>query len=163
AGAIYHCADDEPLTYYDFMKLTADALGLGPPRRIPAWLARLAAGRHVVGAVVRSARSDNSLLKDELGWSPRYPSAAVGVPDAEAARLFPSFGGDDLAFVLLEPEAGVLRARRAVRALARAAEAHGARLVRARARPEDGFVALDGGRRLSADVVVWACGSWLAG
>jgi nucleoside-diphosphate-sugar epimerase len=85
-GAVYHCADDEPVTYFDFMKLTADALELGAPRRIPAWLARLAAGRHVVEAVVRSARSDNSRLKDELGWSPRYPSSAVGVPDA-IARL----------------------------------------------------------------------------
>jgi nucleoside-diphosphate-sugar epimerase len=85
-GAVYHCADDEPVTYYDFMKLTADALELGPPRRIPAWVARLAAGKHVIEAVVRSARSDNSRLKDELGWSPRYPSAAVGVPDA-VARL----------------------------------------------------------------------------
>jgi nucleoside-diphosphate-sugar epimerase len=86
AGAVYHCVDDEPLTYYDFMALTADALGLGPPRRIPAWLASLAAGRHVVAAVVRSARSDNTRLKDELGWSPRYPTARVGVPDA-VARL----------------------------------------------------------------------------
>ena len=86
AGAVYHCVDDEPLTYYDFMRLTADALGLGAPRRVPAGLARIVAGRHVIGAVVRSARSDNSLLKDELGWSPRYPSAAVGVPDA-IARL----------------------------------------------------------------------------
>jgi nucleoside-diphosphate-sugar epimerase len=85
-GAVFHCADDEPLTYYDFMKLTADALELGAPRRIPAWVARLAAGRYVIEAVVRSARSDNSRLKDELGWSPRYPSAAVGVPDA-VARL----------------------------------------------------------------------------
>jgi nucleoside-diphosphate-sugar epimerase len=85
-GAVFHCADDEPVTYYDFMKLTADALELGAPRRIPAWVARLAAGRHVVEAVVRSARSDNSRLKDELGWAPRYPSAAVGVPDA-VARL----------------------------------------------------------------------------
>src|SRR3954468_5562248 len=85
-GGVYHCADDEPVTSSDSMKLTADALELAPPRRIPAWVARLAAGRHVVEAVVRSARSDHSRLKDELGWSPRYPSAAVGVPDA-VARL----------------------------------------------------------------------------
>ena len=66
--------------------------------------------------------------------------AAQGIPverldAAEAARLYPSFRGDDLAFVLLEPEAGVLRAQRAVQALARQAQAHGARLVRGRARP----------------------------
>src|SRR3954447_16334490 len=96
AGAVYHCADDEPIRYYDFMKLTADALGLGAPRRIPASVARLAAGRNTVEAVVRSARSDNSLLKDDLGWSPRYPSAAVGVPDA-VARLRASADRGDAA------------------------------------------------------------------
>jgi nucleoside-diphosphate-sugar epimerase len=45
-------------------------------------LARLAAGRHAVTAVTRSARSSNARLKDELGWRPRFPSAEVGVPDA---------------------------------------------------------------------------------
>ena len=45
---------------------------------------------------------------------------ALGVPceRVDPAALFPSFAGDDLAFALLEPEAGVLRARDATRALA---------------------------------------------
>jgi sarcosine oxidase len=81
---------------------------------------------------------------------------------AQAARLFPSFRGDDLAFVLLEPEAGVVRAQRAVRALAAAAAAHGAAIVRGRARPDGPAVALADGSRLEGDVVVWACGGWLA-
>jgi nucleoside-diphosphate-sugar epimerase len=63
---------------------TAAALGIGPPRRIPAWLARRVAGDDPVSAVVRSARSSNARIKRELGWQPRYPSAAVGVPDAVA-------------------------------------------------------------------------------
>jgi glycine/D-amino acid oxidase-like deaminating enzyme len=79
-----------------------------------------------------------------------------------AARLFPSFRGDDLAFVLLEPEAGVLRAQQAVRTLTRQALAHGARLVRARAQPDRDTVVLEHGARLEADIVVWACGGWLA-
>jgi nucleoside-diphosphate-sugar epimerase len=83
-AAVYHAADDEPITFYDFIALTAKALGLGPPRRVPAALARLAAGRHAVAAVTRSARSSNASLKAELGWEPRFPSAAVGVPDAVA-------------------------------------------------------------------------------
>ena len=36
----------------------------------------------------------------------------------EGARLFPSFQGDDLEFLLHEPEAGVLRAQKAVQTLA---------------------------------------------
>jgi nucleoside-diphosphate-sugar epimerase len=82
AGAIYHVVDDEPITFYDFMALTARTLGVGPPRRIPAALARLVAGANAVDAVVRSARSSNALIKRELGWTPRFASAQTGVPDA---------------------------------------------------------------------------------
>ena len=85
AGEIYHAADDEPITYYDFMALSAQALGVGPPRRIPAWVARLAAGSSAVSAVVRSARTSNAKLKRDLGWAPRYPSAREGVPATVAA------------------------------------------------------------------------------
>lgn len=84
--ALYHVVDDEPITFYDFIALTAQALGLGPPRRLPAALARLAAGRHAVTAVVRSARSSNERIKRELGWAPRWPTAREGVPDV-IARL----------------------------------------------------------------------------
>ena len=84
SGALYHVVDDEPIRYYDFIALTAKALGVGRPRRIPAALARLVGGRHAVTAVVRSARSSNARLKEELDWAPRYPSSEFGVPDAVA-------------------------------------------------------------------------------
>ena len=86
SGALYHVVDDEPIRYYDFVALTAQALGVGRPRRIPAWLARAVAGTDPVRAVVRSARSSNARIKRELGWQPRFPSAHEGVPDA-VARL----------------------------------------------------------------------------
>jgi sarcosine oxidase len=79
----------------------------------------------------------------------------------EGARLFPSYSPRGLAFLLHEPEAGVLRAQRAVRALVRQAEAHGARLVRGTALPDGAAARLADGRLLEADVVVWACGAWL--
>lgn len=79
-----------------------------------------------------------------------------------AAELYPSFRGDDLAFVLLEPEAGVLRAQRAVRTLVAGARGSGTRLVSGRARPDGTAVALEDGSRLEGDLVVWACGAWLA-
>jgi nucleoside-diphosphate-sugar epimerase len=81
AGPIYHVVDDTPIAYYDFMALTARSLGVGPPRRIPAAVARLVAGS-AVAAVVRSARSSNAKIKRELSWAPRFPSAQVGIPDA---------------------------------------------------------------------------------
>jgi glycine/D-amino acid oxidase-like deaminating enzyme len=79
-----------------------------------------------------------------------------------AAELYPSLGTADLTFALLEPEAGLLRARRAVRALCAQAGAHGARLVRGRARPQGDAAVLPDSTRLEGDVVVWACGGWLA-
>jgi len=86
AGALYHVVDDEPIRYYDFVALTAKALGLGAPRRVPAWLARRVAGADPIAAVVRSARSSSAQIRRELGWSPRYRTAREGVPDA-VARL----------------------------------------------------------------------------
>jgi nucleoside-diphosphate-sugar epimerase len=85
-GGVFHVADDQPVTFYDFMKLTADALGVGPPRRIPAALVRLIAGGNAVDALVRSARSSNEKIKRELDWKLRFPTAREGVPDA-IARL----------------------------------------------------------------------------
>jgi nucleoside-diphosphate-sugar epimerase len=81
-GSTYHVVDDEPITFYDFMALTARALGVGRPRRIPAALARIIAGGNAVDAVVRSARSSNAKIRRELGWEPRYPTAREGVADA---------------------------------------------------------------------------------
>jgi nucleoside-diphosphate-sugar epimerase len=83
-GSTYHVVDDEPIRFYDFVALTAEELGLGPPRRIPAWVARLAAGADPVTAVTRSARSSNARIKQELGWAPRFTTAQQGVPDAIA-------------------------------------------------------------------------------
>ena len=84
-GSIYHVVDDEPITYFDFMSLTAAELGVGPPRRIPAGLARIVAGGNAVDAVVRSARSSNARIKSELGWRPRFPAARAGIADTVAA------------------------------------------------------------------------------
>ena len=88
----------------------------------------------------------------------------------EAARLFPSLGTADLAWALLEPDACVVFASRAVGVLAEQAREAGAQIVRARAEPAGARVHLhrDGsdvclaGDILEADYVVWACGPWLA-
>jgi glycine/D-amino acid oxidase-like deaminating enzyme len=91
---------------------------------------------------------------------------AQGIPcerlaPEDGARLFPSFATEGLAYLLYEPEAGVLRAQRATQALARQAAAHGATVLRGRAVPDGARARLDDGRVLEADTVVWACGAWL--
>lgn len=95
----------------------------------------------------------------EDGWEAESERVlrAEGIPverlaPDEGSRLFPSFDGRDLEFILWEPEAGVLRAADATRATADAAQRAGVRLVRETAEPG----------RLEADAVVWACGAWLA-
>jgi sarcosine oxidase len=104
----------------------------------------------------------------EEGWEARTIASLEqqGIPyerlaPEAGASMFPSYSPRGLAFLLHEPEAGVLRAQRAVRALARQAVAHGAELVRGAARPDGAAARLDDGRVLEADVVVWACGAWL--
>jgi sarcosine oxidase len=97
---------------------------------------------------------------------------AAGIPverlsPAECARLFPSVAVDDLAFVLHEPEAGVLRAADGVRALVARARGAGARVAIGEARPDGKRVRLTApageaaSHTLEADVVIWACGAWL--
>ena len=72
-------------------------------------------------------------------------------PDA-GHELFPSFEAAELEFILWEPEAGVLRASEATRATVEAAERAGVRLIHEVVAPGS----------VEADVVVWACGAWLA-
>jgi nucleoside-diphosphate-sugar epimerase len=84
-GSTYHVVDDGPIRLADFVATVAGALRIGPPRHVPVRLARLAAGRDPVAAATRSARSSNARIKRELGWTPRYATAAEGVPAAVAA------------------------------------------------------------------------------
>src|SRR4051794_2206610 len=89
----------------------------------------------------------------------------LGIPNerVDAADLFPSVRTDDLAFTLLEPEAGILHARVAVRALADRAVAAGARRVMAVAPPHGERGVLRDGGLLEADHLVWGRGAGVAG
>jgi sarcosine oxidase len=86
---------------------------------------------------------------------------------SEATARWPAVSPDDLAFVLHEPEAGVLRARRGVRAAAAAFEAHGGRLRIERVVPGAAAgsrleaVITSAGERITAETFVFAAGPWL--
>jgi sarcosine oxidase len=83
--------------------------------------------------------------------------------EPEAGKeLFPSFDPGGLSFILLEPEAGILRARDAVHAVVKLGVRDGVRHVAGTAHPLGEGVEVDG-ETLQADRVVWACGAWLAG
>lgn len=103
----------------------------------------------------------------EGGWEDASEATlrSEGIPverhePGRCAEMFPSFDGSDLEFVVHEPDAGVLRARRCVETLAERAVERGARLVRGRAAPAGEAVEV-AGTVLEADHFVWACGAWL--
>jgi sarcosine oxidase len=91
------------------------------------------------------------------------------VAASDAAIRWPQVGVDGLSFVLFEPEAGFLLARRGVAAVARQFTREGGefRLVEARPGRADKsrlLEVVDGtGGRIPADTFVFACGPWLPG
>jgi sarcosine oxidase len=91
--------------------------------------------------------------------------ARLGIPaerldvDVLAAR-WPQIGLDGIAWGLFEPDAGVLLARRAVAATARAVADEGGEVRIGLARVEGEAVLVDG-ERPEADAVVFAAGPWL--
>jgi nucleoside-diphosphate-sugar epimerase len=81
---IYNVVDDEPAKLRDWLPVYAEALGAKPPRRIPVWLAKLAAGSSVAAMAVQLRGASNAKAKRELGWEPAYPSWRQGFADSLA-------------------------------------------------------------------------------
>jgi 2-alkyl-3-oxoalkanoate reductase len=76
--AIYNIVDDEPAPLREWLPAMAEALGAGPPRHIPRWLARLIAGEAAVMTATEARGASNAKAKRELGWTLRYPSWRQG-------------------------------------------------------------------------------------
>ena len=86
---IYNVVDDEPAPVREWLPALAAAIGAKPPRRVPRWLARLAAGEAGVVLMTESRGASNAKAKRVLGWHLRHPSWRQGFLDAygrEAAR-----------------------------------------------------------------------------
>jgi nucleoside-diphosphate-sugar epimerase len=79
---IYNVADDEPAPMSEWLPYYADVLGAKPPRRVPAWLARLVVPGFIVYMATEMRGASNANAKRELGWSPRHPSWRAGFRDA---------------------------------------------------------------------------------
>jgi nucleoside-diphosphate-sugar epimerase len=90
---IYNVVDDDPAPVREWLPALAAALGAPPPRHVPRWLARLAAGEAGVTMMTEMRGASNAKARRELGWSPAYPSWRQGfvasytrTPDAQGAR-----------------------------------------------------------------------------
>jgi nucleoside-diphosphate-sugar epimerase len=78
APGAYNVVDDEPAPLREWLPVYADALGAKPPRRVPAWLARLIAGKAAAGAALAMRGASNAKAKRELGWVPAHPNWREG-------------------------------------------------------------------------------------
>jgi nucleoside-diphosphate-sugar epimerase len=79
---VYNVVDDEPAPIAEWLPYYAEVLGAKPPRRIPRWLARLAAGEFVAYSMTKLRGASNQKARRELGWKPRFPSWRQGFRQA---------------------------------------------------------------------------------
>lgn len=56
---VYNVCDDEPARMRDWLPVYADALGAPRPRRVPAWLARIVAGKFLVAQATQMRGASN--------------------------------------------------------------------------------------------------------
>jgi hypothetical protein len=67
---IYNVVDDDPAPVAAWLPALAAAIGAKPPRRLPAWVGRLAAGEHGLVMMTEIRGASNAKAKRELGWTP---------------------------------------------------------------------------------------------
>jgi nucleoside-diphosphate-sugar epimerase len=77
-SGIYNVVDDDPAPVREWLPALASALDARPPRRVPGWLVRLAAGEAAAVMMTHVRGASNAKAKRELGWQLRYPSWRQG-------------------------------------------------------------------------------------
>jgi nucleoside-diphosphate-sugar epimerase len=75
---VYNIVDDQPAPVREWLPALASALDAKPPRRVPRWLGRLAAGETATVMMTDVRGASNAKAKRELGWQPRYASWRQG-------------------------------------------------------------------------------------
>ena len=89
---VYNVADDEPAPVAEWLPDLAAVIGAGPPRHVPVWLGRLAAGEAGVSMMTRIRGTSSAKAKAELGWSPRYRTYREGFRNGLGDVPVPGFG-----------------------------------------------------------------------
>jgi nucleoside-diphosphate-sugar epimerase len=85
ALGIYNIVDDDPAPMREWLPVLAAAAGARPPRRVPRWVGRLAAGGAITVMATESRGASNAKARRELGWTPAHPSWRDGFRAALAA------------------------------------------------------------------------------
>lgn len=81
-AGVYNVVDDDPAPMREWLPEFAAVIGAKPPRRVPKWLARLAAGPLFVHYGTTLQGASNEKAKRGLGWQPSHPSWRQGFRDA---------------------------------------------------------------------------------
>jgi nucleoside-diphosphate-sugar epimerase len=76
---IYNIVDDEPAPVATWLPALASKLGAPPPRRVPRFVGRLAAGEAGVVMMTEIRGASNAKARAELGWEPRFASWREGL------------------------------------------------------------------------------------
>ena len=74
----YNIVDDDPAPVNVWLPALADAVGAKRPRKVPGWLARLAAGPFAVMSMTQLQGASNVKAKQQLGWTPAVGSWREG-------------------------------------------------------------------------------------
>jgi nucleoside-diphosphate-sugar epimerase len=74
APGLYNVVDDDPAPVAEWLPAVAEAIGGAPPRRVPTWFGRIAAGDAAVSMMTSVRGASNAKAKRELGWQPRWAS-----------------------------------------------------------------------------------------
>ncbi|HET6877771.1 MAG TPA: NAD(P)-dependent oxidoreductase [Jatrophihabitans sp.] len=93
---IYNVVDYDPAPVREILTFVAELIGAKPPRRVPVWLARMAAGEVGVSMLTQLRGSSNAKARRELAWEPRWASWRDGLRDEfddAAAQLRVGGGG----------------------------------------------------------------------
>jgi nucleoside-diphosphate-sugar epimerase len=83
-GNIYNIVDDDPAQVREWLPALADLVGAKPPLHLPAWIARIVAGEHLVSMMTQVRAGSNRKARTELGWQPAHSSWRAGF--SEIAR-----------------------------------------------------------------------------
>ena len=80
APGIYNVVDDDPAPAREWLPVLAAAAGAKPPRHVPRWLGRIAAGEAVATLMTDVNGVSNAKARRELGWAPAHASWREGFP-----------------------------------------------------------------------------------
>jgi nucleoside-diphosphate-sugar epimerase len=78
SGSIYNIVDDDPAQVSEWLPALADIVGAKRPFHLPAWIARIIAGEHLVSMMTQVRAASNRKARTELGWEPAHPSWRAG-------------------------------------------------------------------------------------